>query len=182
LKGVIPKEKEEDKKLASTNKTPHLGLNQWVLEDPFLMEDMNEDNRRIDEAFQGQMDVKLIDVTTMVPTSALELDLSSIDLTEFAELRVCRRDGPSFGIRLNKRTDMYQYYNSAGNWQDHAASISAELHQAVFLLSTTDCYVRTWRRLYSAKTPIGASELKTIDFTGSLPAGEKITVWGVKVW
>lgn len=34
--------------MASTNKTPNLGLNQWLLTDPFQVEDFNADNAKLD--------------------------------------------------------------------------------------------------------------------------------------
>lgn len=42
--------------LTATGKTP-LGLNQWVRSDKPTMEDFNEDNRIIDEALRGKVDV-----------------------------------------------------------------------------------------------------------------------------
>lgn len=74
--------------MASTNKTTNLGLNQWVLSDPFLMEDMNEDNRKIDAAIGGMVNVKLLDVTTSANVQQVDLDLSGIDLTKYASLQV----------------------------------------------------------------------------------------------
>ena len=42
--------------MASTNKTENYKLNQWVKTDPVLMDDFNEDNRKIDAAMMGIMD------------------------------------------------------------------------------------------------------------------------------
>ena len=36
--------------MASTSITANLGLNQWVLTDPLLMENMNADNQKIEAA------------------------------------------------------------------------------------------------------------------------------------
>lgn len=43
--------------MSSTNKTPHLALNQWVPDDPPLREDFNTDNLRIDGAVGALMAV-----------------------------------------------------------------------------------------------------------------------------
>ncbi|MEG1404456.1 MAG: hypothetical protein RSC52_03020, partial [Oscillospiraceae bacterium] len=57
--------------MASTNKTANLSLNQWTLDDPFLMEDFNADNRKLDAAMTG-MDgrkmefIKLKEIVTTV--------------------------------------------------------------------------------------------------------------------
>lgn len=37
------------------NKTEHLGLNQWALEDPIKMEDFNRDNALLDAALAGKL-------------------------------------------------------------------------------------------------------------------------------
>lgn len=42
--------------MASTNKTENLQLNQWVRTDPVLMDDMNADNAKIDEAVKALQD------------------------------------------------------------------------------------------------------------------------------
>ena len=36
--------------MASTNKTEHLSLNQWVLTDKPRMDDFNSDNQKLDQA------------------------------------------------------------------------------------------------------------------------------------
>ncbi len=81
--------------MASTNKTPNLGLNQWVLDDPLLMEDVNTDNQKIDTAvagLQGQLGampyVKLFDITTTADAEQVDLDLSDLDLSQFAKLEI----------------------------------------------------------------------------------------------
>lgn len=74
--------------MASTNKTANLGLNQWVLSDPLLMEDMNEDNRRIDAAASGNQYVKLLDVTTSANAQQVDLDVSKIDFTKYVMVQV----------------------------------------------------------------------------------------------
>ena len=72
--------------MASTNKTPNIGLNQWVLSDPFLMEDMNADNQIIDSAIAANPYAKLMDITTIANAQQIDLDVSGIDFTEFTSL------------------------------------------------------------------------------------------------
>ncbi len=78
--------------MASTNKTSNLGLNQWVLTDPLLMEDMNADNRKIDAAVTAATGanymVKLLDTTLSANAQQVDLDLSAIDLTKFSMITV----------------------------------------------------------------------------------------------
>lgn len=74
--------------MASTNQTPNLGLCQWVLDDPFLMEDMNADNAKIDAAVAANPYVKLMDVTTTADAQQVNLDLSSIDINKFVKLEL----------------------------------------------------------------------------------------------
>ncbi|MEG1242423.1 MAG: hypothetical protein RSD32_05660, partial [Oscillospiraceae bacterium] len=66
--------------MASTNKTANLSLNQWVPTDPVLMEDMNEDNRKLDAALGAAVAAirfdKLFDITTTVASPCVELNLS----------------------------------------------------------------------------------------------------------
>jgi len=74
--------------MASTNKTANLKLNQWVLTDPLLMEDMNEDNRKLDAAAAANPYVKLMDVTTAANAQQIDLDVSGIDLTKYEMVQV----------------------------------------------------------------------------------------------
>ncbi|MEG1108949.1 MAG: hypothetical protein RSE97_08840 [Oscillospiraceae bacterium] len=72
--------------MASTNKTANLSLNQWVPTDPVLMEDMNEDNRKLDAALGAVMRTKLFDITLSTAKNLFMLDFSTIDLSKYQEL------------------------------------------------------------------------------------------------
>lgn len=74
--------------MASTNKTANLKLNQWVLTDPLLMEDMNEDNQKLDAAVAANPYVKLMDVTTSANAQQVDLDVSGIDFTKYSMIQV----------------------------------------------------------------------------------------------
>ena len=71
--------------MSSTNKTSALGLSQWVLSDPFRMEDFNADNAKIDAAVAAVPYVKLLNVTTNAAPTQVDLDLSGIDLSQFSK-------------------------------------------------------------------------------------------------
>ena len=74
--------------MSSTNKTANLKLNQWVLTDPFLMEDMNADNQKIDAAVNANPYVKLMDITTASNAQQVDLNVSGIDLSKYAMLQL----------------------------------------------------------------------------------------------
>lgn len=130
--------------MASISKTQNLKLNQWVLEDPFLMEDMNADNQKIDTAvqeLQGQLDavpyVKLMDITTAADASQVNLDLSSIDLTKYAKIQIisnAKTNGSGNGNYLYMRINNlqrgtlknYDFSNATGYGVSCVAAFSQE--------------------------------------------------------
>ena len=75
----------------ATNKTEHYGLNQWVKSDEVLMEDFNEDNAKIEAAFQQvEIDLAALDsrklewepIKTVIceeATAQFDFDVSDID-------------------------------------------------------------------------------------------------------
>lgn len=73
-------------------RTEHIGLHQWKGTDQFLREEFNEDFRRIDGAVGGllrsEVLVPLLRTVVTVGASAVELDLSGIDLSQYRELRI----------------------------------------------------------------------------------------------
>jgi len=70
--------------MASTNKTPRLGLSQWVLSDPFRMEDFNQDNARLDAlAFE-----KIGEVVTTQDCQQVDLDVSGIEWDRYAAVTI----------------------------------------------------------------------------------------------
>lgn len=86
--------------MASTNKTPRLGLSQWVLSDPFRMEDFNEDNQKIDDGFKAVDQrftgvnssmsklnfEKIGEITTSQSCQEIDLDVSSIEWHNYAKI------------------------------------------------------------------------------------------------
>ena len=63
----------------SSEKTSALGLCQWQLTDPLLIEKLNEDNRKIDAGFASRAVKKLGRVITASASTQIDLDLSGID-------------------------------------------------------------------------------------------------------
>ena len=72
----------------SSGKTAALGLNQWVLSDQFLMEEFNEDNRRVDAAVAPLSLVKLGEVVTSQSCQQIDLDVSGIDWEKYAKISI----------------------------------------------------------------------------------------------
>jgi hypothetical protein len=78
--------------MASTNKTEHLGLNQWVGTDPVLMEDFNRDNTILDgkvgTLYAERGWIKLGAVALPNGGRQLSFDLRNANLTELSGLAV----------------------------------------------------------------------------------------------
>ena len=93
--------------MSSTNHTPNLGLSQWVLSDPFRMDDFNQDNAKIDAAVDGLEKrksefVKLKEITTTVGgVSQIDVDVSDIDFGAWQYLMVDVKPLTDCFLRLN---------------------------------------------------------------------------------
>lgn len=72
----------------ASGKTAALGLNQWVLSDQFLMEEFNEDNRRVDAAVAPLSLVKLGEVVTAQSCQQIDLDVSGIEWDKYAKISI----------------------------------------------------------------------------------------------
>ena len=98
--------------MASTNKTPRLGLSQWVLSDPFRMEDFNQDNARLDAlAFE-----KIGEVVTTQDCQQVDLDVSQVEWSRYLavgllwQLVIKDNDTAAYSsIRVNNVADKYRY-------------------------------------------------------------------------
>lgn len=112
--------------MASTGKTPNLKLSQWVLSDPFLMEDMNADNAKIDTAVAALPYVKLMDITTGADAQQVDLDVSGIDLSRYTMVQIfsnaiCRdtegyaNNRAALKIRINGFGGMFDVEGSSNN-------------------------------------------------------------------
>ena len=74
--------------MACSGKTPRLGLNQWALTDPFLMEDFNADNRKIEETLSPFSVVKLGEIVTTKVSYQIDLDLSGIEWDKYLQISI----------------------------------------------------------------------------------------------
>ena len=74
--------------MASTNKTTHLNLNQWIGTDPVLRSDFNVDNVKLDAAINDRALLRLEHGTLDAAASTIEIDLLSHDLSLYGELQV----------------------------------------------------------------------------------------------
>ena len=110
------------------NYTENYQLNQWEESDRVLMEDFNADNEKIDAALAeikaaGAM-VKLLDLTLEEDTQKWDIDMSSIDLTQYQKLLLYPH--------LKGNTDQWVYmhingltsgYTSPNNATDYCGNI-----------------------------------------------------------
>lgn len=169
--------------MASTNKTPHLGLCQWEATDPFLREDMNGDFARIDEAFGNLPRVKLFDVTVNQAVPSIQLDFTGIDISPYAELELFFKvSNNSKYMRINEETGQkYSYMHPNGG--DMINNIPFPVgpiriifgHGAHVIKSDVDY------RIYTLdKSIFGA--FSSIELFGGVYflAGDRVTVWGVR--
>lgn len=168
--------------MASTNKTPHLGLCQWEATDPFLREDMNGDFARIDEAIGGMSRVKLFDITVTEAVSLVKLDFTEVNLEQFAGLEIhIDSASPSLCIRVNGITDG-QYINvSAGSrmifMSARPGTVIIDISKyAISKHSGNDGSAFMIERQYVPQL----SRLDIYPYSSSFSVGDRITVWGVK--
>lgn len=116
-----------------STQTEHLGLHQWESTDPFLREDFNEDNRKIDEAVNraqttadGAINfIKLMDFTTEEDAQQIDLDVSQLNLPQynrvFLRMENAITSAASMQVRLNNIAD--RIYDCSGeNYSSKATS------------------------------------------------------------
>lgn len=89
--------------MASTNKTAHLGLCQWVETDPFLMDDMNDTLKTIDKELAPRLKLELLRDWELNArdVSQLELDVSDIDFGSYWTFVLIFRQTQSCTLRFN---------------------------------------------------------------------------------
>ena len=101
--------------------TANYQLSQWESTDRILMADFNTDNQKIDAALKGQaaaiasestsrqagdLYVKLVDMTTTEALAQADFDVSAIDFTQYAEVKlyVCFNSCNEMVLRVNGET------------------------------------------------------------------------------
>lgn len=156
----------------SSGKTETLGLNQWQLSDAFLMEEMNEDNRRVDAAVAAVPYVKLLDVTTKADAAQVELDLSGIDLSSYLELHLIAvpqilstDDDAQIFVKLNGGEYCVNRPQMSGT------GTSAYNYAASFFASTATGYVGSFKMVLSGSFASQSSAKNAVlidDFSGNM--------------
>lgn len=184
----------------STGKTKKLELSQWVYSDPFRMEEMNENFRKIDEAVEKAADearkiaeaggiTKLIDLTLTQNQSTVELDFSEIDLTDLIELHVYFPYKKGAYFNVNDFTGTMYYTNSTGNWQEMGSDCNANCsHLSITGTQGPGCtegnlYFFGVRGYYVPVASSGKLQKLTFIFKSSsstFSAGERFVVLGVR--
>lgn len=173
--------------MSSTGKTENLKLSQWKLSDPFLMEDVNEDFRKIDAGVKDRALVKLLDMTIQESMSSVVLNLSGIDFTDIIEVLVYFPSKRSADMCVNNFTGKLQYRNSNGNWQETSATVNSpdgriSIKNSYGLGSTKgNVYMSSFNHYYAAASSLGA--LRTLTFTSvfGFSEGDRFIVLGVRV-
>ena len=154
-------------------KTENVQLNQWDPEDRILRTDFNADNEKIDAAIGGVQAamrvVKLLDITTELAATQIDLDVSGIDLTAYHELWLYLYYGPDtetgyIQMRLN---GLNEGYGSSGSEYTYCYSASLDNNRGLkkFTLELgTQVYA-------DCLTPVAPAGLETINLLGYTKAG-----------
>lgn len=171
-----------------------MGLNQWVLSDPFLMDDVNEDNRRIDEEL-GRLSAKsCIEKLKTITTTAsnvtqIDIDVSDINFNDWQYVFLDAVTVQSCNIRANNN----QYgsnYMGFGNtqWITYSLASVSSGTRLIFLphmgassqlavIATGTCFSFG----FGGPSFAGISTLNFVASGGNtFSAGNKFTFWGVK--
>lgn len=177
--------------MASSGKTPKLGLNQWARTDGVCMDDFNADNAALDAL--GSIPLfKIREVVTAQTASVIELDLSDLDMTQWAELWIDFRLNAGGSFRLNNiSASKYQsIWGNASNdlvyWSDSATS--ATLLRGLYKFSlgsylawaSPDFFGRGYLES-SALVPASWTSLTLTAGSTAFAAGGKIRIYGVKL-
>lgn len=174
--------------MASTNKTPNLGLCQWEATDPFLREDMNEVLQKIDQAIGNMPRKKLFDVTiSHTPISFMEFDFTEIDVEQFGELNIFF----SFAedrkyMRMNNVTgsNAYSYSSSGGGSSTDRISISTGTSRLSItpqkFIHQIDGSSQTELMHRSMFPSLDSLQIICYDTEKGFAAGDRISIWGVR--
>lgn len=141
-------------------KTANVQLNQWDPEDRILRTDFNADNEKIDAAIGGiqaaMRVVKLLDVTTELAATQIDLDVSGIDLTAYQELWLYLRYGidTEVGYIQMRLNGINEGYTSSSSSYSHCYSVNLDNQRGI--KKSRWSWVRgsmwnTWRLLRPAR-------------------------------
>ena len=204
-------------------KTTNYQLNQWAKSDRIMMDDFNADNAKIDAALKANADaiaaettarvagdalVKLMTATLEESTHTWQVDVSSIDLTQYAKLLIypyletnnsqfayLRVNGKNTGYAQNNGAtsfDSLMYVNTGKNDISHFGAreiVAIPRLPAVFFFSAS-AEIGASKNFVISRTPdldAGTTHLNTLDFcllsenNNPLLAGSKVHIYGLKL-
>jgi hypothetical protein len=181
--------------MSSTSKTPNLNLNQWAAADGVCRADFNADNLAIDTAIGAVPLVKLKEITTSASAASVEVSLSDIDMSKYSEIWMDVQLGVSW---VTNNTACFRVNNiSSANYSDCCISSYAPfmnssisyarlyigLHR--FVLGSTLCWLKPNLAFYGeiAAAALSPHNWTSITFyltNGTIPAGGKVKIYGVK--
>lgn len=171
--------------MASTNKTPHLGLCQWVETDPLLMDDMNDTLKTIDKAIGIRPLVKLMEVTLTQSLTTVNLDLSEIDFTNIVDLQIYFPTGSA--ISINHFTGALNYLGTTGGWQSSVSTFGSSdgkinITNINGLASTKgNIYMSGSVYYYVEASKIGPLESLTFTNNRSYSEGDRFLILGIRL-
>ena len=199
-------------------KTVNYQLSQWVKSDRIQMEDFNSDNQKIDAALKATADavtaeaaareaanflVKLMTATLDADTMNWQIDVSGIDLAQYAKLLIypyinTQNNQPVY-LRVNGINSGYsqnRYSGSASSLTDIPSSYSGGIREVTLIQRLPAVYtflpypsMDSSYQYIIGRTPnlkAGVTHLNTLDFcldNGSSPleAGSKVHIFGLKL-
>lgn len=173
--------------MASTNKTPHLGLCQWEATDPFLREDMNGDFARIDRAFGNLPRQKLFDVTVSQAVPSIQFDFTEVNTEQLGALEIfsdLATDGKYMRINGYAGSSYHHVYaGSAPGTYDRL--IVGPGFSRLSLSSSRIVHhydYGTWSECLkkSPSTKLNKLNVFATDEGSYFAEGDRITIWGVR--
>lgn len=178
----------------ASSTTAHYGLSQWAAEDLIRREDFNHDFAAIDAALHSQQQtssaaitaleesvclVRLAGTVTTAEAAQIPLDLSAIDLSEYAELwlLVDQLDASSHSGQRIRLT----FNNSTSGYKDDGnSSYSSTAHADLGAFGRASGYIKHLRiRLFD--TAAGVALDQTEDYTLASDSvdvsGSRLVLW-----
>ena len=165
-----------------------MGLRIWEETDPFLMEEMNDANRKIDAAIAERPVILLAEKKLEASAYSVYLDLSEKDLADVIELQVFFPGENNTRLRLNSFSGTLYSYSSSQGWQlSGSSTVSApDGHVSVRNIrglgsAEGDIYMEGFSKYKISASSVGP--LHSLTFTRSSPfaAGDRFIVIGIKV-
>ena len=189
--------------------TTNLRLNQWDADDYVLHEDFNADNRKIEEKL-NQVDAslsrlgikKLLELETTTPASAIEFDLSALELEDyqyvFLDVLVTANNygTPVYG-RINKQAQALVTFSGSSTTNGIMSEIVSPNQTSRRIIMSTFSDTVGWNRrhtcIYGPEGFMGESaiagqwsDVETFDLlvggsdSSKLISSAKIIVWGMR--